>query len=218
MKASILIILLWCHLLAYGQFDFQPDSSDSAFPFEKFKGTELAWPNQDSIVFELRFWVYNDFGGLLQLTYNKDSTWNCRRGFLSNGFQTVELTSSSPNFDTVWNKLKKNHILNLPNQDELIYTYHKDGRSVKIGPEKESTEPLIHNTTDGTGYSIELFKGERYRHIYYYNAILLNKLWENSEWESKETEYFANMANLLIDSFAMHEVFQMNLREKTGKK
>ncbi|WP_258105879.1 hypothetical protein [Marinoscillum sp. MHG1-6] len=214
----LLIIIACFPLLSYGQFNFEPDSADSSFPFERFKETELRRPNSDSIFFELRYWVNSDFGGFVQLTFNNNSTWNYRRAYLSEGIiQTMALTSNQPKIDSLWSKLLANDVLELPNQDEIIYTYQKDGRTIKLGPEKEETERLVHSTLDASGYTIELFTKGKYRSYYYYNPITLNEHFRKSGWTSPETEKFANIVNILTDAFDLNEVFKANLKEKMGK-
>lgn len=212
-------ILIFClPLLSFGQFNFKPDSTAPLFPFEHYAQTELRLPDADSTIFELRFWVNSSFGGFVQLTFNKDSVWNFRSGYLGDESQVriVELTSKEPNIDSIWSELLKNDVLNLPDQSELIYTYQKDGRTIKLGPENKETERLIHSTLDAAGYTIELFNDGRYRSYYYYNAISLNESFKKSGWTSIETEKFANIAQLLIDSLAMKEVFKTNFKEKLG--
>ncbi|MFT6200158.1 MAG: hypothetical protein ACJAQ2_001938 [Vicingaceae bacterium] len=218
MKKLLQVLIICFPLQSFGQLSFIPDSTDSIFPFEDYQETELRRPNMDSIIFELRFWVNSDFGGFVQLTFNSDSLWNYRRGYLSKGYiRTMELTSNQTNIDSIWSELLTNDILELPNQNEIIYFYQKDGRTIKIGPEKEETERLVHNTLDGIGYTVELFTKGNYRKYYYYNPITLNEHFKKSNWISFETEKFANVANIFTNSFALNEVFKANLKEKLGK-
>ncbi|MEQ9202394.1 MAG: hypothetical protein RLO09_07390 [Cyclobacteriaceae bacterium] len=218
MRTLLLNIIIFFPLLSYGQFNFKPDSTDSAFPFEQFKATELRRPNFDSIIFELRYWVSSDFGGFVQLTLNNDSTWNYRRGYLNEGnIRTLALTSNQPKIDSIWSELLSNDFLELPNQDEIIYTYQKDGRTIKLGPEKEESEQLVHSTLDAAGHTIELFTKGNYRSYYYYNPITLNEHFKKSGWTSIETEKFANIVNTLTHAFDLNEVFKANLKENMGK-
>lgn len=216
MKTLFLSIFFSLPLLGYSQFNFKPDSIDPIFPFNHYSQTVLSLPNSDSIIFELRFWANSDFGGFVQLTFNKDSIWNYRRGYLGKDYivRTMELTSTQPNIDSMWSELLKNDVLNLPNQSDLIYTYQKDGRTIKIGPENEETERLIHNTLDAEGYTVELFTKSTYHSYFYYNPIGLNEAFKKSGWTSIETEKFPSIAQLLIESFAMKEVYRANFLEK----
>ena len=205
-------------LISKGQFEFKSDSSSISFLTDQLEGTELGLPNFDSIAFELRFWATGELGGFVQLTFSQDSTWNYRRGFLNDQFELniLELPSE-PNITSVWERLVTNNVLELPNQNELIYTYHKDGRTIKLGPENEETERLIHSTLDASAYTVQLFTAGKFRTYYYYNPIALNEHFQNSEWESIETEMFANIVKTISDSFNMMEVYRTHMRDKMGK-
>lgn len=219
MRNLLFLLLLTSPVISLAQFAFPADSSESVFPFELYRETELRKPDADSLLFELRFWVSGEFGGFLQLTFGQDSTWNYRRGYLrgEHNVRIMQPLAHPPNVDSIWPELSGNSILTLPDQNELIYTYEKDGRTFKLGPEISETERLVHATLDGTGYAIELFSIDRYRSYYYYNAINLDRNFKRAGWRSDETEKFATIATLLIDSFALSEVFKANMREKMNK-
>ena len=98
MRQVFLIGFLSISFLCSGQFEFEPDSSEHGFPFLRFKDTELDWPKEDSIEFEIRFWVSTEFSVFLQIACNTDSIWNSRSGFLvpDDGkiVRTVDLVSN----------------------------------------------------------------------------------------------------------------------------
>ena len=186
---------------AFAQFDFKGGQLQESIFLEPIGDSIQAHPDYDSIQFELRFWTFHGYSGLLVLSYRQDQHWSASKGLMGKGKMNMSAEELPSGFDALWSRLDSLGILSLPHQDSLTYRYNDGTRVRSVRPPRVAGHTFIKRHPEDPTYVVELFASHKYRYYSYHNPVELGKDFGPGEWESPETVQFAAIVQLLVKTF-----------------